>query len=147
MTNLCGHDRDVLIWALTSTGRWPEFVAGLLEPSPGLPVYTQRVLREFLAPKREPTLRAIHDPAKLAEMLAERGRELGLPCDTDFPATSCIEEDPTLVWRARDVGVVLVRDDSIREFAMPQARAILLQWLQLPDCAREEAEKALRGET
>ena len=138
MTNLCGHDRDVLIWALTSTGRWPEFVAGLLEPSPGLPVYTQRVLREFLAPKREPTLRAIHDPAKLAEMLAEEGQRLGLTeleCSESKQATVCNRLYIVLGWR------------SWMFRSMVEGRAILMQWLQLPDGAREEAEHALRGDT
>lgn len=142
MTNLCGHDRDVLIWALTSTGRWPEFVAGLLEPSPGLPVYTQRVLREFLAPKREPTLRAIHDPAKLAEMLAEEGRRLS------FDVEVCDEFEmfrgqkwPMLKFDDAEYAIRLVTRD------MTTWRRILLTWLQLPNGAREEAERRLRGET
>lgn len=41
--------REDLIWALTQAATYPAFVAGLLEPSPGLPVYTQRTLRECFA--------------------------------------------------------------------------------------------------
>lgn len=132
MTNtICGHGRDVLIWVLSVHVR----ERCLMAPC------------ELSETEAQSASDAVHDPAKLAEMLAERGRELGLSCDTDFPATSCIEEEPTLVWQACEAGIVLSRGDNIRKFTMPQARAILLQWLQLPDGAREEAEKALRGET
>ncbi len=128
---ICGHDRDALIWALEhadATG--DHHVSG--DPMP-YAIACGEVL----------------DPGKLAEMLAERGRQLGLgfwhgpneprePLPTDY--------------------VLYVIDGVIRLYSplspkawqrqhtMAQARAVFLAWLQLPDSTREEAEKVLRGD-
>jgi len=136
---ICGHERDVLVWALelrakTDTG--------------GIMMYSAGTERE--KSRRVDAYFDVDDPAKLSAMLAERGRELGLafwhgpneprePSPTDY--------------------VLYVLDGVIRLYSplgpkawqrqrtMPQARTILLQWLQLPDGAHEEAEQALRGES
>ena len=133
---ICGHERDVLIWALTDAKRRS---AGSVATLKGLRLknnYQQAIVD-------------VNDPAKLAEMLAARGRELGLgfwhgpneprePSPTDY--------------------VLYVIDGVIRlysplspktwqrHYTITQARAILLQWLRLPDGAHGEASRALRGE-
>ena len=130
---ICGHDRDVLIWALEhadATG--DHHVSG--DPMP-YAIACGEVL----------------DPAKLAEMMAARGRELGfniinrLPHDESLPfadiyaVCECVSIATSILWQECIFG------DVAKKLTMPQARAILLQWLQLPDGAREEAEKVLRG--
>ena len=127
MTNLCGHDRDALSFAL-----------GLVHMSS---LYAQND-PEVLA------YRATRDPAKLAEMLAARGRELGL----------AFWHGPNEPREPSPTDYVLYVIDGIirlysplspkawqRHYAIAQARAILLQWLQLPDGAREKALQVLRG--
>jgi len=90
------------------------------------------------------------DPAKLAEMLAERGRELGLVAISG-PHDSEPENHTNEDWWLFNAGGACIRAfyhydygsgiDGTgsaydwRELAMPQARTILLQWLQLPDGA------------
>lgn len=138
MTNtICGHGRDVLIWVLSVHVR----ERCLMAPC------------ELSETEAQSASDAVHDPAKLAEMLAARGRELGffvgiavdMYCRGPIFGARSTSADSIKVW------VRPVADDPSRpfdrEFTMPQARAILLQWLQLPDGAREEAERALRGET
>ena len=92
------------------------------------------------------------DPAKLAEMLATEGRRLGFNVCSDkthddvrpyvdmFAIDGRVSIAASIMWQECFFG------DIAKEHELPQARAILLQWLQLPDGAREEAEKALRGE-
>ncbi len=136
MTNLCGHERSellcVLRWAVLDDER--KRTKERCECGGACCVIYNDLI----------------DPAKLAEMLAACGRQLGLgfwhgpneprePLPTDY--------------------VLYVLDGVIRlysplspktwqrQFTMVQARAILLQWLQLPNGAREEAERALRGAT
>ena len=142
MTSLCGHDRGALIWAL-------QLVCAEDDSAHNVPPYPMRSQPKFVRRVDD----AIHDPAKLAEMLAARGRELGffvgiavdMYCRGPIFGARSTSADSIKVW------VRPVADDPSRpfdrEFTMPQARAILLQWLQLPDGAREEAERALRGET
>lgn len=139
---ICGHERDVLIWALS----WARDVWANDDTS----------LRELATmswsaknPTRYAVVNAIIDPAKLAEMLAHEGRRLGL---------SIAIYDNHLRFRmsgARVVYALLIiaggfsimdRDKRGWDFDVPQARHILLQWLQLPDGARKEAERGLRGE-
>ena len=125
MTNLCGHDRDVLIGALqhrTKTNRPLETTTRC-----GCSTCT--------------THRAVDDPAKLAEMLAARGRELDVE-RWEFAEWA----GKVLCCFRRKLGAKVQESDT-RELQPAQARAILLQWLRLPDGAREKAEKALRGET
>lgn len=136
MTMICGHERNellcVLRWAVGDDKR-DRTKARCECGGPCCVIYNDLI-----------------DPAKLSAMLAERGRELGLafwhgpneprePSPTDY--------------------VLYVLDGVIRLYSplgpkawqrqrtMPQARTILLQWLQLPDGAHEEAEQALRGES
>lgn len=139
MTNtICGHGRDVLIWVLSVHVR----ERCLMAPC------------ELSETEAQSASDAVHDPAKLAEMLAERGRELGWNTYSDdvydMPVFPCIDftvDEGVItidVWRSMHD---LESGKNEQRLGMPQARAVLLQWLQLPDGAREEAEKALRGET
>lgn len=129
MTNLCGHDQDVLIWAI-------EYARDMWRDDATVLHNLQSVEWRPKNPSRFDAMSAIIDPAKLAEMLAVRGRELGLNINVE----------------AHENGVMIRIEDGLplpplRFRTMASARAILLQWLQLPDGAREQAEKALRGET
>lgn len=133
MTTICGHERDVLIWALRhaeATG--DHHVSG--DPMP-YAIACGEVL----------------DPAKLAEMLAARGRELGFarPDEQDTPPDNQISIGihGGMIWFGigNDRRKPFFMPKAALSFTMPQARALLLQWLQLPDGAREEAERVLRG--
>jgi len=124
MTNLCGHERGILRRALQG---WQL-----------APATTQYIIDgggEFSAAERD-ARRDADNPAKLAEMLEAEGKRLGLALTVD----------------ARDNGVTICVKDGLplpplRLRPTASARAILLQWLQLPGGAREEAERRLRGET
>lgn len=75
----------------------------------------------------------LHDPAKLAEMIAEEGRRLAVHM------WAVKHEYLPICWG--------VRGDEYGGFwRMPQARAILAALLQIHDGAREQAERILRGE-
>lgn len=139
---ICGHERDVLIWAL----EYARYVWSNDDDS----------LRKLQAtnwrakhPARFDALSAIIDPAKLAEMLAARGREIGLAFwhGPNEPR----EPSPTDYVLYVIDGVIRLYSPLSpktwqRHYTITQARAILLQWLRLPDGAREEAERALRCE-
>lgn len=140
MTDLCRHERETLRWVLKkSASSWADEYAKLVR----LPLSDST-----FEPKRN-ALSAIHDPAKLAEMLAERGRELGLSIAIyDNHRRFRMSGAPVVYALLVAVDGVSIQDRDKRgwDLDMPQARAILLQWLQLPDGAREEALKVLRGE-
>jgi hypothetical protein len=77
---------------------------------------------------------ATYDPAKLAELIAAELQR----CDVH--AWVVKHEYRPICWG--------VRGDEYGGFwEMPQARAILVALLPLPDGAREQAERAIRGET
>lgn len=136
MTNLCGHERNELLCVL----RW----------AVGDDTRKQTKVHCECGGACCVIYNDLIDPAKLAEMLAHEGRRLGL---------SIAIYDNHLRFRmsgARVVYALLIiaggfsimdRDKRGWDFDTPQARHILLQWLQLPDGAREEAERALRGAT
>ena len=126
---ICGHERFNLQWALSAWRDDPESSVACLEPSFNVSGHASKLLV---------ALRAVNDPAKLAEMLAEEGQRLGLTeleCSESKQATVCNRLYIVLGWR------------SWMFRSMVEGRAILMQWLQLPDGAREEAEHALRGDT
>lgn len=121
---ICGHERGILRRALYGWQIAPTTTRHIIDGA-----------GEFSDAERD-ARRDADDPAKLAEMLATRGRELGLYIDVE----------------ARENGVTIRIEDGLplpplRFRTMASARAILLQWLQLPGGAREEAERRLRGET
>lgn len=142
MTNtICGHDRDVLILALSwARDVWANDDTSLRE----LATMPWRAKN----PARYAVIAAIIDPAKLAEMLAARGRELGLAFwhGPNEPR----EPSPTDYVLYVIDGVIRLYSPLSpktwqRHYTIVQARTILLQWLQLPDGAREEAERVLHG--
>jgi hypothetical protein len=76
---------------------------------------------------------AVSDPAKLAELIASETRRCGVH------AWAVKHEYRPICWG--------VRGSEYGGFwDMPQARAILATLLQLPDAARAQAERVLRGE-
>lgn len=74
---------------------------------------------------------ALHDPAKLAELLASEARRLGVSGNVEHNYGYAF---PIKWYKSEHLFV---------PFTMVQARAILLQWLDLPDGAREQAERVL----
>ena len=133
---ICGHERRVLAWALTDAKRRS---AGSVATLKGLRLknnYQQAIVD-------------VNDPAKLAEMLAARGREIGLAFwhGPNEPR----EPSPTDYVLYVIDGVIRLYSPLSpktwqRHYTITQARAILLQWLRLPDGAHGEASRALRGE-
>lgn len=77
---------------------------------------------------------SIHDPAKLAELLAGEGRRLGLETRALTP------KDGLACFAYVDDGEV-VRSC----LAMPQARTILAAWLAFPNDATKDASEAVKG--
>ncbi len=85
---------------------------------------------------------AVLDPATLAELIAARLRAFDIGAGCHFASNDII------LWEPRAVnghGRLLSKEPSTR-LTMPQARAILLALLQLPNAAREQAERVIRGE-
>lgn len=80
MTNLCGHKRDVLIWALTDPDPLnnAEREKRVIVPIGGPIDITQCAV----TPKQRAAA-CVLDPAKLAEMLAEALRERGVVVSTE----------------------------------------------------------------
>ena len=133
---ICGHERDVLIWALS----WARDVWANDDTS----------LRELATmswsaknPTRYAVVNAIIDPAKLAEMLAHEGRRLGLgfwhgpneprePLPTDYVLY--------VIGGVIRLYSPLSPKAWQRQYTMVQARAILLAWLQLPDVPRDASK-------
>ena len=138
MTNLCGHDRDVLRWALEL---WATVTNG------GMVVYSAGTGGAKVA--KANAFGDANDPAKLAEMLAARGRELGLVVGS-YHASELVIKAPSPLGKTRRNFIwcysgKLGSEVFDHDLSMPQARAILLQWLQLPDGAREEALQVFHG--
>jgi hypothetical protein len=98
---------------------------------------------------------AILDPSKLAEMIAVEARRCGLDVGGSPPA----DRQPYNVFHGVDlVGCVdwsrsnkstyssAFASGAATMWSMPQARTILAALIALPDGAKDEAEKILRGE-
>ena len=127
---ICGHERDVLIWALTDAKRRS---AGSVATLKGLRLknnYQQAIVD-------------VNDPAKLAEMLVEVGRRLG------FDARCCVgfgipkhRDEMTVIWHD-DCQVVEVWCHRWHTFTMPTAIDVLAAWIRLPEGFIEEAKQVL----
>jgi hypothetical protein len=116
--------REALIWACAYANDVPKLISATIE-----------VLDDRAGDKRKrAALIAAIDPAKLAELTAAETRRHGIETGA-YGVTDALGE-----------GVVLLCDKRTLRLLMPQARAILLALLQLPDGAREDAERILRGE-
>jgi hypothetical protein len=135
MTTICGHERDVLIWALGCE-------------------YDDLSSCGCESPKCQAQL-AIDDPVKLAALIAEVGMSLGLSIrlrllvgDGEWPDFEILyfpnEYAPTVQPKLGFYDRTMGKNWDV---GMERARSILLQWLRLPNGAREEAERVLRGET
>ena len=138
MSTICGHDRDVVGLGIK-----------ILALSDNATAYADQIERDHNASGRiKSVIRDIIDPAKLAEMLAARGRELGLSIAIYDNHRRFRMSGAPVVYALLIVAngfSIMDRDRWGWDFDMPQTRTILLQWLQLPDGAREEAERVLHG--
>lgn len=146
MTNtIGGHNRDALIWALTEFERRNEserFVFRMMA------AFTPLFLE---MPAAGPCVTAIMNPAKLAEMMAEEGRRCGLSIqshydDADYDGESAKDY---VLFAGVSSAIMAHRFnwEEPQRLDHAKVRRILLQWLQLPDDAHNEAERVLRGET
>jgi hypothetical protein len=149
MSTICGHDRRAIVCALRGRIYGPlsdeyRTDAPILQASGGEEILAAyHSMRDAFA--------AVDDPAKLAEMLAERGRQLWFAerdaeiVDIDAPLPIPMY---ALAFCGRVVICVLAQTPRWERYTltMPQARAILLEWLSIPNGAHAEAERALRGE-
>lgn len=125
---VCGHDRDVLLWALEMDRddlEWLLCDCGCED-------------------SKVPTIRAIRDPAKLAAILVDEGRRLNFSIDRCYIGVDLNIYAHHKHIRIRD-GKNLSRPLGV-DLSMLQARILLLQWLHLPNGARKDAEMALRGD-
>ncbi len=92
------------------------------------------------------------DPAKLAELIASEARRCGIESVVvpQMAGMVRIENNTLVIYPSADNGGTMNVYPPYaihgRILAMPQARAILLALLQLPDGAREQAERVIRGE-
>ena len=134
MATICGHKRDVLVWALSDC------------------VYDDLPLCGCESPKCQ-AQHATADPAKLAVLIAEVGTSLGLSIQLRllvgdgewpdfeilyFPNEYAPTVQPKLKFYERAVG-------KNWDVTMEQARSILLQWLRLSGEARVDALQVLHG--
>jgi hypothetical protein len=106
-------------------------------------------------PLRKEALEAVFDPSKLAEMIAAEAQRCGFADDDALGHTSN-------EWRATakitrlcapdEIMIVLGRpnasfpEERPNYTKLPQARTVLAALIALPDGAKDEAEKILRGE-
>jgi hypothetical protein len=125
MTNtICGHERDVLRLGIQ-----------VLALSDNATAYADQIERDQNASGRiKAATRALVDPAKLAEILAERGRQLGLDAsasvDHRYIEITITQQTPYKVSRTWWEPI--------------EARALALRLLELPEGATaEDAMKAL----
>jgi hypothetical protein len=119
MTTLYGHERETLLWALRA-GEWPAFN------------WADRGLQA-----KWDAHEAVTDPAKLAELLAEALRERGIV------AASLSRDGRCIIAFVDTQG-----NTRRREPDLPQARALLLRILTLPDGATaEDATRAISGDS
>jgi hypothetical protein len=144
MSTICGHDREALRWAIAyARDVWANDDTYLRE----LQAIDWRAKHRV----RFDALSAIIDPAKLAAILAERGRELGVIIGDNYDTADLVIKalDPLGASR-RDIvwcySGKLSPEVFDYDLSLPQARAILAAWLELEDGDREGAEKALRGD-
>ena len=118
---ICGHERETLQWALAYAKDERRLDAYLCGPDADKPA-------EYAA------CRAVTDPGKLAASMAREGRRFGIE------SLVCRKHDDNTIeagWWGH-AGYLL---------PLPRARSILAAWLDLPDGAREDAERILRGES
>lgn len=151
MTTICGHERESLRNRLiTSQLRDEDLdIDGVLECHLNILIGSVRdpAWLEAYAANCVAIDVDIHDSAKLAEMLAHEGRRLGFGGMVVLPGLSAAPNYPkAVVWLHCDLVAVEIGTFHSGPKRMPEARRLLLQWLQLPDGSREEAERALRGE-
>lgn len=144
-TTICGHDRDdlrgVLEWAIRDD-----------KMSNGV----QRAERCNCGGPHCVIYNDLISPAKLAEMLAEEGRRSGFSAFVGTNATARGDAlRPWLVFEPGGERFPIVCEGEVdgpsgrsgiigESFTTRHARAILLQWIHLPDGAREQAERVLR---
>lgn len=104
------------------------------------------------------TFWSTRDPAKLARMMAGLlQNKFGASVVIIAPNRS-LHRTPSrlefvVYWDNDHGGTIQIKPpcghndiDMSRVLGMPQARALLLKWLHLPEGACDEAERALRGE-
>lgn len=159
MNTICGHEREALIWLLSERERLGAQGFTILR------AHAQAVPSSLAYPKMAPFVDDVDDPTKLVKMLTEEAKRLGVD-DGDRDNTSAVWFSfawfkdgievskyswvfPTNEYRVHGICSDTWRWSfpSIKSIALPQARKLLSKWLQLPDGAREKAEKALRGES
>lgn len=143
MDTICGHDRETLKWALGVHAHCTTRDSA-------------RIAADYSSGK---AYLDVGYPAKLVEMLAERGRQLGMCCTVlaDHEAFDDCGADLALKATANHIvldhiptmrtkyDVIAWLYDGPRILELPQARTLLAAWLALPDSDRDGAEKALRG--
>lgn len=144
MTTICGHERDVLIWAIDELHR---------HSFENVKLVAQHMGDECFA------LAAcdVVDPAKLAEMLAHEGGRLGFATFVGRNAT--IRGNvcrPWLVFEPGGERFPIVCEGEVDEpdgrirmigesFTMSQACSLLLAWIVLPDSDRKQAMSVLQS--
>jgi hypothetical protein len=139
---LCGHERGVWLWALRHWASSPE--------------HARRIANE--THPRDETCSAVKDatdPAKLAEFLAAALRERGLHVYDEDPGDSmrlpCVLllADNGRIWIERFVDWNDCQADPHGlDLDLPQARALLLRILTLPEGATaEDAIRVINGDS
>lgn len=138
-SRICGHSWDALFEALAIYDATPEWELGLretmsLSSAVGVPIADLRA-----------AFNDCNDPAKLVEMIIDDGGRL----DVEIGPFVGHGGPEWMVWVDGDAIIIdgCTKDTWRMRRTMPQARAILAALLQIPDGAREAAEKVLRGET
>ena len=124
-STICGLDRVGLRWALRAIVAFETRGEDI-----DVPFQTSEHLRQYNA-----GVRAIHDPAKLAELIQARCLQLAYP-------VVCMVEGKTIT--AHDLS-----EPRIDTWELSLARGLLLQLLQLSDvdpiAPRDTVKAALRG--
>lgn len=113
-----GHSREALIWALKTkialqSGWIPFTMGGRISPHES----------------QNDALKAVCDPAKLAELGRAELIRRGVSADKEHHADAVIAHNGSL----REPGIdVSIMGDAEREYTLPEFRAALLRVLELP---------------
>lgn len=128
---ICGHERDVLIWALKLWSTSPNFAANLVD-----------IRDDEKGPNwsatRHAALVATNDPAKLAELMASALRARGLDVLTSIGTNGAIGDFIEFAWWGQ-TGIV-------RDMRTVYKALLAIMQTTANKSSRETCERILRGD-
>jgi hypothetical protein len=148
MTTICGHDLNVVRTKLALWIETPDVAHAM-----AFAAWENHAMRGDNYSEAEwQVARDLTDPEKLAALLASKATRLGFDVWLDRPGTRFFTDPPNdaqlaIYWTSCAVEVYMPSIAEPYILALPQVRALLLKWLAMPNGAKDNALRALRGDT